>query len=90
MDSSNVQQTAALLCNATKSVSQFYGSDVKMAYHLMRAILQHESRQQGFNLSATQDVLFNEVRARSCSANMLQFKNVAQFVFEQRNHAYFS
>uniref|UniRef100_A0A9J8CP41 Cadherin EGF LAG seven-pass G-type receptor 2 n=2 Tax=Cyprinus carpio TaxID=7962 RepID=A0A9J8CP41_CYPCA len=60
MDSSNVQQTAALLYNATKSVRQFYGSDVKMAYHLTRAILQHESRQQGFNLSATQDVLFNE------------------------------
>uniref|UniRef100_A0A8C1NNH8 Cadherin, EGF LAG seven-pass G-type receptor 2 n=1 Tax=Cyprinus carpio TaxID=7962 RepID=A0A8C1NNH8_CYPCA len=39
---------------------QFYGSDVKIAYHLTSAILQHESRQQGFNLTATQDVLFNE------------------------------
>ncbi|KAF4097163.1 hypothetical protein G5714_021171 [Onychostoma macrolepis] len=60
MDSGNVQQTAALLCNATKNAKQFYGSDVKIAYHLTRAILQHESSQQGFNLTATQDVLFNE------------------------------
>ncbi|XP_016421698.1 cadherin EGF LAG seven-pass G-type receptor 2-like [Sinocyclocheilus rhinocerous] len=60
MDSSNVQQTAALLRNATKNVRQFYGSDVKIVYHLTRAILQHESSQQGFNLTATQDVLFNE------------------------------
>uniref|UniRef100_A0A672MRU0 Cadherin, EGF LAG seven-pass G-type receptor 2 n=1 Tax=Sinocyclocheilus grahami TaxID=75366 RepID=A0A672MRU0_SINGR len=60
MDSSNVQQTAALLRNATKNARQFYGSDVKIVYHLTRAILQHESSQQGFNLTATQDVLFNE------------------------------
>lgn len=62
MDSANVQQTAALLLNATKNAREFYGSDVKVAYHLTRSILQHESNQQGFNLSATQDVLFNEVR----------------------------
>ncbi len=62
MDSGNVQQTAALLCNATKNARKFYGSDVKIVYHLTRAILQHESSQEGFNLTATQDVLFNEVR----------------------------
>uniref|UniRef100_A0A671QP82 Cadherin EGF LAG seven-pass G-type receptor 2-like n=1 Tax=Sinocyclocheilus anshuiensis TaxID=1608454 RepID=A0A671QP82_9TELE len=60
MDSGDVQQMAALLSNATKNTRQFYGSDVKIAYHLTRAILQHESSQQGFNLTATQDVLFNE------------------------------
>uniref|UniRef100_A0A672MBA3 Cadherin EGF LAG seven-pass G-type receptor 2-like n=1 Tax=Sinocyclocheilus grahami TaxID=75366 RepID=A0A672MBA3_SINGR len=60
MDSGNVQQMAALLSNATRNARQFYGSDVKIAYHLTRAILQHESSQQGFNLTATQDVLFNE------------------------------
>uniref|UniRef100_A0A8C1D163 Cadherin EGF LAG seven-pass G-type receptor 2 n=1 Tax=Cyprinus carpio carpio TaxID=630221 RepID=A0A8C1D163_CYPCA len=60
MDSGNVQQTATLMSNATKNTRQFYGSDVKIAYHLTSAILQHESRQQGFNLTATQDVLFNE------------------------------
>ncbi|KTG32897.1 hypothetical protein cypCar_00043523 [Cyprinus carpio] len=80
MDSSNVQQTAALLYNATKSVRQFYGSDVKMAYHLTRAILQHESRQQGFNLSATQDVLFNEktnLRFKIISIDRLEKMNFA-------------
>uniref|UniRef100_UPI003EBE4DC0 cadherin EGF LAG seven-pass G-type receptor 2 precursor n=1 Tax=Danio rerio TaxID=7955 RepID=UPI003EBE4DC0 len=60
MDSTNVQQTAALLFNATKNTREFYGSDVKIAFHLLRAILRHESQQQGFNLTATQDVLFNE------------------------------
>uniref|UniRef100_A0A8C2IY92 Cadherin, EGF LAG seven-pass G-type receptor 2 n=1 Tax=Cyprinus carpio TaxID=7962 RepID=A0A8C2IY92_CYPCA len=60
MDSANVQQTATLMSNATKNTRQFYGSDVKIAYHLTSAVLQHESSQQGFNLTATQDVLFNE------------------------------
>ncbi|XP_067272650.1 cadherin EGF LAG seven-pass G-type receptor 2 [Pseudorasbora parva] len=60
MDSASVQQTAALLRNATRSAGEFYGSDVKVAYQLTRSILTHESAQTGFNLSATQDVLFNE------------------------------
>ncbi|XP_077101784.1 cadherin EGF LAG seven-pass G-type receptor 2-like [Siphateles boraxobius] len=60
MDSASVQHTAALLRNATRNASEFYGSDVKLAYHLTSSILQHENGQQGFNLSATQDVQFNE------------------------------
>nr|XP_055073359.1 cadherin EGF LAG seven-pass G-type receptor 2 [Misgurnus anguillicaudatus] len=60
IDSSNVQETAAFLFNATQNTKEFYGSDVKITYQLIRSILQHESRQQGFNLTATQDVLFNE------------------------------
>ncbi|XP_051549071.1 LOW QUALITY PROTEIN: cadherin EGF LAG seven-pass G-type receptor 2-like [Myxocyprinus asiaticus] len=60
MDSSNLQRNTALLFNATQNTKEFYGSDVKIAYHVMHSILQHESDQHGFNLTATQDVLFNE------------------------------
>ncbi|KAI7790755.1 cadherin EGF LAG seven-pass G-type receptor 2 precursor [Triplophysa rosa] len=61
MNSSLVQQTAARLFSSTQNIrQQFYGSDVKIVYQLTRSILQHESTQHGFNLTATQDVLFNE------------------------------
>ncbi|XP_078195281.1 cadherin EGF LAG seven-pass G-type receptor 1-like isoform X3 [Callithrix jacchus] len=35
-------------------------TDVRTAYQLLGRILQHESRQQGFDLAATQDVDFHE------------------------------
>lgn len=61
LDSGLVQQTAAMLANATLHTEKFYGSDVKVAYRLTQNLLQHESNQQGFNLTATQDVHFTEV-----------------------------
>ncbi|XP_035376437.1 cadherin EGF LAG seven-pass G-type receptor 2 isoform X2 [Electrophorus electricus] len=60
LDSSKVQQTAGMLYNATLHTHSYYGSDVRIAYHLTQALLQHESSQQGFSLAATQDVHFNE------------------------------
>lgn len=62
LDSGHVQQTAAMLANATLHTERYFGSDVKIAYRLMQTLLQHESSQQGFNLTATQDVHFTEVR----------------------------
>uniref|UniRef100_A0A1A8LQN0 Cadherin EGF LAG seven-pass G-type receptor 2 n=1 Tax=Nothobranchius pienaari TaxID=704102 RepID=A0A1A8LQN0_9TELE len=56
----HVQQTAAMLANATSHTQEFYGSDVKVAYRLTLSLLQHESSQHGFNLTATQDVHFTE------------------------------
>ncbi|KAK7916672.1 hypothetical protein WMY93_012433 [Mugilogobius chulae] len=70
LDSSRVQQTAAMLANATLHTEKYFGSDVKVAYHLTKRLLQHESSQQGFNLTATQDVHFTEVRS-SLSTNLL-------------------
>lgn len=61
LDSGHVQQTAAMLANATLHTEKYYGSDVKVAYRLTQSLLQHESNQQGFNLTATQDVHFTEV-----------------------------
>ncbi|KAM7006039.1 cadherin EGF LAG seven-pass G-type receptor 2 isoform 2-T2 [Tautogolabrus adspersus] len=60
LDSGHVQQTAAMLANATLHTENYFGSDVKVAYRLMQNLLQHESNQQGFNLTATQDVHFTE------------------------------
>eukprot|EP00066_Takifugu_rubripes_P022942 XP_011612208.1 PREDICTED: cadherin EGF LAG seven-pass G-type receptor 2 [Takifugu rubripes] len=68
LDSGRVQQAAAMLANATLHTEKYYGSDVKVAYRLMESLLQHESNQQGFNLTATQDVHFTENLVRVSSA----------------------
>ncbi|XP_034725126.1 cadherin EGF LAG seven-pass G-type receptor 2 isoform X2 [Etheostoma cragini] len=68
LDSGRVQQTAAMLANATMHTEKYYGSDVKVAYRLTQSLLQHESNQQGFNLTATQDVHFTENLVRVGSA----------------------
>uniref|UniRef100_A0A7N8WQ47 Cadherin, EGF LAG seven-pass G-type receptor 2 n=1 Tax=Mastacembelus armatus TaxID=205130 RepID=A0A7N8WQ47_9TELE len=68
LDSGNVQQTAAMLANATSHTEKYYGSDVKIAYRLTQSLLRHESNQQGFNLTATQDVHFTENLVRVGSA----------------------
>uniref|UniRef100_A0A669EZN4 Cadherin EGF LAG seven-pass G-type receptor 2 n=1 Tax=Oreochromis niloticus TaxID=8128 RepID=A0A669EZN4_ORENI len=60
LESGRIQQTAAMLANATLHTEKFYGSDVKVAYRLTQSLLRHESSQQGFNLTATQDVHFTE------------------------------
>uniref|UniRef100_G3N7U4 Cadherin, EGF LAG seven-pass G-type receptor 2 n=1 Tax=Gasterosteus aculeatus aculeatus TaxID=481459 RepID=G3N7U4_GASAC len=61
-------QTAAMLANATLHTEKYYGSDVKVAYRLTQSLLQHENKQQGFNLTATQDVHFTENLVRVGSA----------------------
>lgn len=61
LESGRIQQTAAMLANATLHTEKFYGSDVKVAYRLTQSLLRHESSQQGFNLTATQDIHFTEV-----------------------------
>uniref|UniRef100_A0A7N6FG21 Cadherin EGF LAG seven-pass G-type receptor 2 n=1 Tax=Anabas testudineus TaxID=64144 RepID=A0A7N6FG21_ANATE len=68
LESGVVQQTASMLANATLHTEKFYGSDVKVAYRLTQSLLQHESNQQGFNLTATQDVHFTENLVRVGSA----------------------
>ncbi|XP_029989175.1 cadherin EGF LAG seven-pass G-type receptor 2 isoform X2 [Sphaeramia orbicularis] len=68
LDPGRVQQTAAMLANATMHTQKYYGSDVKVAYRLTQRLLQHESSQQGFNLTATQDVHFTENLVRVGSA----------------------
>uniref|UniRef100_W5KPZ0 Cadherin EGF LAG seven-pass G-type receptor 1 n=1 Tax=Astyanax mexicanus TaxID=7994 RepID=W5KPZ0_ASTMX len=59
LDGERSKSLAATLQSATKHTQHLYGSDVRTAYQLMSSILQRESLQQGFNLSATHDSSFN-------------------------------
>ncbi|XP_059925916.1 cadherin EGF LAG seven-pass G-type receptor 2 [Gadus macrocephalus] len=68
LDSEQAKRTAAQLANATAHTPKYYGSDVRVAYLLTQGLLQHESRQQGFNLTATKDVHFTENLVRVGSA----------------------
>nr|XP_033773923.1 cadherin EGF LAG seven-pass G-type receptor 2 isoform X1 [Geotrypetes seraphini] len=60
LDTAQSQQAAQTLYNATQHVTHYFGSDIKVAYQLVTRLLEHESREQGFGLAATQDVYFTE------------------------------
>lgn len=76
-----MQQTAAMLANATSHTKKYYGSDVKVAYRLTQSLLQHESSQQGFNLTATQDVHFTEVKSHTLTQQDAKLKQWSVFTF---------
>ncbi|XP_036093576.1 cadherin EGF LAG seven-pass G-type receptor 1 isoform X5 [Rousettus aegyptiacus] len=56
------------LRNATQHTGQLFGDDLRTAYQLLARVLQHESRQQGFELAATRDAGFHEDVVRVGSA----------------------
>ncbi|KAL8168510.1 UNVERIFIED_CONTAM: Cadherin EGF LAG seven-pass G-type receptor 2 [Gekko kuhli] len=60
LDTEQSQQIALQLRNATQHTVNFFGSDIKVAYHLSAQLLKHEITQEGFGLAATQDVHFTE------------------------------
>ncbi|XP_043569630.1 cadherin EGF LAG seven-pass G-type receptor 1 isoform X1 [Chiloscyllium plagiosum] len=68
MDTRNSKKIANMLQNATKHTPTYYGNDVKIAYELIKRILQYEGNQQDFELAATQDVEFNENIVKAASA----------------------
>ncbi|KAF7707587.1 cadherin EGF LAG seven-pass G-type receptor 1 isoform X2 [Silurus meridionalis] len=68
LDVKRSESLAARLRSATKSTKRMYGSDVKTAFQLMCSILQRESLQQGFDLSAAHHSTFNEDMVRAGSA----------------------
>ncbi|XP_032895639.1 cadherin EGF LAG seven-pass G-type receptor 1 isoform X2 [Amblyraja radiata] len=68
MNTNNSKKLASMLLNATKHTTNYYGNDVKIAYELIKRILQYEGNQQDFELAATQDVEFNENIVRAASA----------------------
>uniref|UniRef100_A0A3P9H6T8 Cadherin EGF LAG seven-pass G-type receptor 1a n=1 Tax=Oryzias latipes TaxID=8090 RepID=A0A3P9H6T8_ORYLA len=57
-----------LLRDATDNTPHYYGNDVKTAALLLNQVLQYESRQSGFDLTATKDAEFNENLVRAGSA----------------------
>lgn len=62
LDGDKTIRIVRVLQNATKYTHSLYGNDVRTAYQMMIRVLQYESQQQGFDLAATRDVEFNEVR----------------------------
>ncbi|XP_053719186.1 cadherin EGF LAG seven-pass G-type receptor 1 isoform X1 [Synchiropus splendidus] len=68
MDSERSKAIVRLLQSATNTTTHYYGNDVKTAAQLLNQVLSYESRQAGFNLSATKDAEFNENLVRAGSA----------------------
>nr|XP_039319215.1 cadherin EGF LAG seven-pass G-type receptor 1 isoform X4 [Saimiri boliviensis boliviensis] len=60
VDGAGALQLVRALRNATRHTATLSGNDVRTAYQLLGHVLQHESRQQGFDLAATQDADFHE------------------------------
>ncbi|XP_032898448.1 cadherin EGF LAG seven-pass G-type receptor 2 isoform X3 [Amblyraja radiata] len=60
LDMDKSKRIALQLWNATQHTRKYFGSDVKIAYHVTSKILEFENSQRGFNLAATQDVQFTE------------------------------
>lgn len=61
MDSERSKAIVRLLHGATNNTEHYYGNDVKMAAQLLNHVLQYESQQAGFDLTAMKDAEFNEV-----------------------------
>ncbi len=61
MDSERSKTIVRLLHSATNNTQNYYGNDVKTAAQLLNHVLQYESRQAGFDLTAMRDAEFNEV-----------------------------
>nr|XP_054098036.1 cadherin EGF LAG seven-pass G-type receptor 1 isoform X2 [Callithrix jacchus] len=60
VDGARALRLVRALCNATRHMATLSGTDVCTTYQLLGRVLQHESRQQGFDLAATQDADFHE------------------------------
>lgn len=75
MDSEHSKAIVRLLHSATSNTPHFFGNDLKMAAQLLNHVLQYESRQTGFDLTAMKDAEFNEVekkKKRICCSEFVQ------------------
>ncbi|XP_049616876.1 cadherin EGF LAG seven-pass G-type receptor 1 isoform X5 [Syngnathus scovelli] len=68
MDGERSKSIVRLLHGATNEARSYYGNDVKTAAQLLNHVLQFESRQAGFDLTASKDAEFNENLIRAGSA----------------------
>ncbi|XP_073687546.1 cadherin EGF LAG seven-pass G-type receptor 1-like [Garra rufa] len=68
MDGERSKSLAGLLHSATDHTDRLFGNDVRTAYHLLASVLEHESLQQGFELTATHDADFNQNIFKAVSA----------------------
>ncbi|XP_034530111.1 cadherin EGF LAG seven-pass G-type receptor 1 [Notolabrus celidotus] len=83
MDSEHSKHIVRLLYSATNNTEHYYGNDVKTAAQLLNHVLQHESRQSGFKLTAMKDAEFNENLVRAGSA-LLNLDNKEHWEHMQR------
>lgn len=67
MDSERSKTIVRLLHSATNNTEHYYGNDVKTAVQLLNHVLQYESQQAGFELTAMKDAEFNEVEKKTNS-----------------------
>uniref|UniRef100_A0A673CDG7 Cadherin EGF LAG seven-pass G-type receptor 1a n=1 Tax=Sphaeramia orbicularis TaxID=375764 RepID=A0A673CDG7_9TELE len=68
MDTERSKTIVRMLHSATNNTQKYYGNDVKTAAQLLNRVLQYESQQAGFDLTATRDAEFNENLVRAGSA----------------------
>lgn len=61
MDSERSKAAVRLLHSATTNTPHYFGNDVRTAAQLLNSVLQYESQQAGFELTAMKDSEFNEV-----------------------------
>ncbi|XP_060885601.1 cadherin EGF LAG seven-pass G-type receptor 1 isoform X2 [Labrus mixtus] len=83
MDSEHSKNIAHMLYGATNNTEHYYGNDVKTAAQLLNRVLQYESRQSGFKLTAMRDAEFNENLVRAGSA-LLDPDNKDHWEFMQK------
>lgn len=72
MDSERSKAIVRLLHSATNNTQHYYGNDVKTAAQLLNHVLQYESQQAGFDLTAMKDAEFNEVEKETNFYKMFQ------------------
>ncbi|XP_077066941.1 cadherin EGF LAG seven-pass G-type receptor 1 [Siphateles boraxobius] len=60
MDGERSRSLAGVLYSSIDHTDRLFGNDVRTAYHLLASVLEHESLQQGFELTATHDTDFNK------------------------------
>lgn len=61
MDGERSKAAVRLLHSATTDTPHYFGNDVRTAAQLLNRVLQYESQQEGFELTAMKDSEFNEV-----------------------------
>uniref|UniRef100_G3UIY0 Cadherin EGF LAG seven-pass G-type receptor 1 n=1 Tax=Loxodonta africana TaxID=9785 RepID=G3UIY0_LOXAF len=71
LDGDSSVRLAKALRNATRHTGALFGNDIRTAYQLLARVLQHETRQEGFDLAATRDSGFHETGCGECDQCLL-------------------
>lgn len=83
MDGERSRSLAGALYASTDHTDRLFGNDVRTAYHLLASVLEHESLQQGFELTATHDTDFNKVKPPRSLHTLPQSHSIFQYLHIQ-------